>query len=205
MVPENREKQLELFQGASPAVRRPAREAWGPVWLPLRYDQVVLIGIGGLLGLTVVFAVGVERGKELVRGEHAMLARQQTTPPAVLTTAKPPATTVAAKPETRTASTKVETKATPPPATPVMAPKPKTRTKLASGSSRYAVQVVTYSQLRLAKQEMDRLRARGEQAFLVMRDGRTIVYVGPFPSRNHASEKVITLKPRYGDCFVRTL
>ena len=191
MVPENREKQLELFQVAAQSAPRPAREAWGHVWLPLRHDQLILISVGGLLALTVIFAIGVERGKELVRGEHAFLPR-------------PPAATVAAKPEMLPVSTKAESKVTPP-ATPVMAPKPKTRTKLASGSSRYAVQVVTYSQPRLAKQEMDRLRARGEQAFLVMRDGRTIVYVGPFPSRDHASEKVMTLKPQYGDCFVRTL
>ena len=52
---------------------------------------------------------------------------------------------------------------------------------------------------------MDRLRATGEKAFLVMREGRTMVYVGPFPSKMNASEKVVSLRPRYQDCFVRPL
>ena len=201
MVPENREKQLELFQVGAQSVRRPAREAWGHLWFPLRYDQVVLVGIGGLLGLTVIFAVGVERGKELARGEQPLLARRQGTIPAA---AKP---STAATSDTPAVSVQAEAKVKASTATPVEAPKPKSRTKVAEGGSRsrYAVQVVTYSQPSLAKQELDRLHARGESAFLVMRNGRTIVYVGPFPSKDHASEKVMSLKPRYGDCFVRTL
>jgi len=166
-----------------------------------------LISIGGLLGLTVIFAVGVERGKELVRGEQPMLTRRPPTPPAELPVAATPraAAAVAAPEKTPAASAKADAKVKASTTAPIAAPKPKTRVKLASGKSRYAVQVVTYTQASLAKKELDRLHARGEHAFLVMRDGRTIVYVGPFPSKDHASEKVTSLKPRYGDCFVRTL
>ena len=67
------------------------------------------------------------------------------------------------------------------------------------------MQVVTFSRPHLAKQEMERLHARGERAFLVMRDGRTVVYVGPFPSKTNASQKVASLRTLYQDCFVRTL
>jgi cell division septation protein DedD len=73
------------------------------------------------------------------------------------------------------------------------------------GKSRYAVQVVTYSRPQSAKQELERLKARGERAFLVIREGRTIVYVGPFLSKVNASDKVAVLKAHYHDCFVKTL
>jgi cell division septation protein DedD len=52
---------------------------------------------------------------------------------------------------------------------------------------------------------MDRLKARGEPAFLVMREGRTSVYVGPFGSRDNASQKIAGLRTEYQDCFVKTL
>jgi cell division septation protein DedD len=65
--------------------------------------------------------------------------------------------------------------------------------------------VATHTRPQQAKSEMDRLRASGHRAFLVMRDGRTIVYVGPFPSKGNATEQLTTLRSRYQDCFIRTL
>jgi len=57
----------------------------------------------------------------------------------------------------------------------------------------------------LAKQDLERLKARGEPVFLVMRDGRTSVYVGPFPSKQNASKKLAMLKAQYQGCFVKHL
>lgn len=74
-----------------------------------------------------------------------------------------------------------------------------------TSTSRYAVQLASYSQPQLAKRALAQLQAKGERAFLIMREGRTIVYVGPFPSKGHASEKVADLKVHYQDCFVRSL
>ena len=88
-----------------------------------------------------------------------------------------------------------------------MAPKnvkPKTRVA-AAGSSRYAIQVATYATPNLAKQEMQRLRAGGDAAFIVIRNGHTVVFAGPFPSREDAGEKLADLKSRYEDCFIKTL
>jgi cell division septation protein DedD len=169
----------------------------------LRYDQLVLASMASVIGLTLVFACGVERGKQLVRSERVLLARQHPTLP------QSPTTSSAFESPTATPSVPATTETERPkrehiPA-PAITPKVKRPGKPASGKSRYAVQVVTYSRPQLAKQELDRLQARGERAFLVMRDGRTILYVGPFPSKVNASEKVAMLKARYQDCFVRTL
>ena len=166
------------------------------MWIPVRHDQLILVGIAGLLAVTVVFATGVERGKRLVRTERLLLPPRTREIIVPLAASETPRQTTAAKPAVvKPAAVK------PLPAT----PKVKTPVKTASGASRYAIQVVTFSRPTLAKKELARLHARGERAFLVMRNGRTVVYVGPFPSKSNASEKLSTLKPIYQDCFLRTL
>lgn len=203
MMSRDHESQLELFELKEQPAPRAHRDTLGRLFLQLRYDQLLLSGMAVVIGVTVVFACGVERGKELVRFERAVLGRQQSassTGPAVdpMTPAASPAAVPAVAPQAL--SVKKEAPAL------EKAPKAKgTPSKSASIKSRYAVQVVTYSRPQLAKQEMDRLRAKGEPVFLVMRDGRTIVYVGPFPSRGNASEKLTMLRPHYQDCFVRPL
>lgn len=189
-------RQLELFElqpGAPPRIRR---ETLGRIQVHLRHDQAMLSAIAGVLVMTVVFACGVERGKTLVRAERLLAVRQQraSPEPAPVRETAPAAAPATVEPATRA---------------PAVVPKPKPVTKVAAeptpSGSRYAVQVVTFSRPQRAKQEMDRLRARGERAFLVMRDGRTIVYVGPFPSKGNARQKLSALKTQYSDCFVRTL
>ncbi len=203
MVPEQTENQLELFDAASQSTGRPSRLPTGPLRVVLRHDQFLLVSIGIVIGLTVIFAFGVERGKELVRSERAFLPRPQQLPvvqgPAA-TTAEPVTSGSGAPVASAVKGEGSEKRSAP------AAPKaPKEPTKLAAGKGHYAIQVVSYSRPMLAKQEMDRLRSRGERAFLVMRDGRTTVYVGPFPSKGNASQRLTMLKPRYQDCFVRSL
>ena len=198
------ESQPELFQLAGQPAQRAPRNPLGRFYLQLRYDQLVLAGMACLLAVTVVFAGGVERGKQLARTERALLVKQPENAPAASSHAPQPASAAPQKP----AATRIEPKAVPP-----QAPlKTKTPSRVAeetpskkSGDRRYAIQVVTYSKLPLAKQELERLRARGERAFLVMRDGRTTLYVGPFPSKANAGEKLAKLKSQYHDCFVRVL
>ena len=89
---------------------------------------------------------------------------------------------------------------------------PKAAPKAAPGApakmpvkSRYAVRVVTYSQPSLAQLELTRLQRRGETAFLVKQSDRTVLYVGPFPTRAHAAEKLAVLRRQYRDCFLQSL
>jgi cell division septation protein DedD len=215
MAPDLRENQLELFDLGRQQPARMSRESLGRVFLQFRHDQLVLGSIAGLLGLTVVFACGVERGKQLVRSERVLIARQQQALERVPAEPKreasaPVIQAAPAVPAVITAPAPVKAPATP--AAPA-APAKKEKTKVAdaakpkakTGSSRYAVQVVTYTQPQLARQEMERLRAKGEPVFLLMRDGRTIVYVGPFPSKTNASERLGRLRARYQDCFIKSL
>lgn len=185
----------------------PRRHGWGGIVVHLRQDQFILVGIGVLIGITVIFAAGVERGKQLARSERALLsptlAKTEHAPrPAGTSTTrlKSGASTTSREAEARPEAPVAEQKRAP-----SAAPKAGTPSKLAAGRSRYAIQIATYTRPQFAQQELARLQARGEAAFLVIRDGKTSIYVGPFPSKASAAEKFAALKTRYRDCFVRSL
>ena len=195
-MPNMNSEQLELFElsNQKPDVRRPM---WGRLNLQMRYDQIVLLSIAGLLGLALVFACGVERGKQLVRSERPLLTHKDIEP---------------SQGQTLSQSSNRVILSTPAPAAKDLAPAPtapvdtKEPGKVAASKKlRYAIQLATYSRLVLAKQELERLQARGEQAFLLMRNGLTSVNVGPFTTKANAKEKLADLKGHYQDCFMRTL
>ncbi len=207
MVSGDGENQLELFDLANQPAARVRRESFGRLLVHLRYDQAILFSIGLLLGLTVIFACGVERGKLLVRSEQLRLARQAL-----------PAVASSSTQETRQAVVKQPSAPKGDAALPVKseaataAPQPKqvkqkvkVAQKPASSKSRYAIQVVTFTRPQSAKRELDQLRLGGDPAFIVIREGRTVVYVGPFPSKDNASARLASLKSKYQGCFIRTL
>lgn len=213
MTTGSHEGQLELFELGEQPVPRIRRTPVGRCLVQLRYDQLVLGVMAAVMGITVVFACGVERGKRLVRSERMLLAREQV--------AEPPTAKAKSKPAPVSAPTKIKprTRVVDGSEAPVIGSTTPagsaTAGSVATAASlppaprerigRYAVQVVTYSRPHLAKRELDRLQASGERAFLVMRNGRTVVYVGPFPSQGNAREKSANLKGRYADCFVKSL
>ena len=184
--------QLELFDLSGQPTAKPRHTTLGRLVLQIRQDQLMVAGIAGLVGFTVVFALGVERGKQLVRSERVLFARQQP-PPQPQAVAPAPSSVKTAQPVT---------------AAPATAVTPRAPTKVATpgaSRSRYAVQIVTYRQPQLAKRELERLQAKGERAFLVNRQGLTALCVGPFPSKDNAKAKLVQLKDRYQGCFLKTL
>lgn len=199
--------QLELFDLSQSSAATPRRYGWGGVVIRLRQDQLIVLGISALIGVTVVFAAGVERGKQLARTERLLrsptLVKTESSLPAASASssssksAEPPSAS-----KTREAASEppvVEPKRSPS-TTPGATPPRKLAQRL-----RYAIQVATYSRPHLAKQELSKLQARGESAFLVIRNGKTSVYIGPFPSKANAAGRLTSLKTRYRDCFVRVL
>lgn len=195
----NAASQLQLFETpVTGTIRRPAMP---PTRLELRQDHVILLGILGLIGVSIIFAWGVERGKQLARGERLLIApsnpASEESPLRVGTTHNIPSSSAKSS-----SPVKIERQA-PPAGKPVNAPR--TPKRLAGTNSRFAIQVVSYSQPALAAQELKRLQARGESAFLVKKQDKTVLYVGPFDSRQRAKDKVAGLRSRYRDCFVRSL
>lgn len=183
-------QQLYLFEVPA-ASRCPAGRVGA---LSLRPDHVLLSLMFGLIGLSVIFALGVERGRQVAQvEERALLAPRE---PEV----KTKASTSSVEPETPSP----RRESTPNPVAPKK-PAPKAAVKVAKGPSQFAIQVVSYNQPTLAQQELQRLQQRGERAFLVKREGRTVLYVGPFPSKDHAAGKLTALRRHYRDCFVKGL
>ena len=200
MVISSEGDQLELFDvAAGPA--RPRQAVPGFWHVQVRHDQGIIGGIAALIGLTVVFAMGVERGKEFARAERLLLpvrgatAPEEVSPTSEATEGSEPSVTSPVERVQEAPSIDSRQVPAKPSAPKLKVPEP----------SRYAVQVVTYSRPQLAQRELKRLHEAGEQAFLLERQGQTVLYVGPFASKNVAREKVTALKSRYTDCFMRSL
>ena len=211
MTPAEAQRQLELFDLTLQPNSRPRTQTLGRLAISLRYDQLVLAGIAGLIGVTVVFAGGVERGKQLVRAEYLLAHQESQAPSSPATSASSRSEETQAQPSAPVTQTKSKSVPVPTPARKRSEP-----SKLVSepgsqlvaelpSTSRYAVQVVSYRRPQLAQQEMEHLHSTGERAFLILREGYTVVYVGPFPSKMNAREKLAQLKARYQGCFIKTL
>lgn len=188
----NAPQQLYLFKVPAERAVHPEPLCIGA--LSLRPDHVLLSLMFGLIGLSVIFALGVERGRQVAQVQPPLLAPRE---PEVKAKASTPPV------EAEIPSSRRDIAPSP------AAPKPrvpKAPVKVATGgSSQCAIQVVTYSQPMLAQQELQRLHQRGERAFLMKRQGRTVLYVGPFPSKAHAATKLTSLRHQYRDCFVKSL
>ena len=197
-----RDTQCELFDfphQTPPQARFSSMER-----VALRPDHAVLLIIAGLIGCSMVFACGVERGKQLARAEQPLLPLRATlssgNASSVQTGPQPKAATPTPPPQPTSVA------ASNPVSAPLKAePSPRTLAKRVAGASRFAIQVVTYRQTPLAQQELQRLQRRGEQAFMIKKEGRLVLLIGPFPTKAIASAKLVNLKQRYQDCFVRTL
>ena len=183
------DEQLQLFDvPAHPAHRRRGFTSVGQA--TLRHDHAVLLAMTALIIASVVFAFGVERGKRLARTEQSASMAEALPAPEPVTNSQPVAAPMA--PAVK-----------PVPSKPAkLAPK---ASKLASKESNFAVQVVSYSQARFAQQELQQLQRQGEKAFLMQQQGRTTLLIGPFPTKAHAVDKLLTLRQRYQGCFIRAL
>lgn len=199
-----RDRQLELFDApVQPSRRRGTALPFAN--FTVHADHLVLLVIAGLICTSVVFALGVERGKRLALSD---------------TSSSDLRAAVTGSPASRPLEVKTKTAGSSPPATtvpPQTAPAPmktpapkktlKTPVRVASEApgAGFAIQVVSYRNPALAQQELQRLRQRGEQAFLMRQTDRMLLCIGPFPSKARASEKLTSLRHRYQDCFVRSL
>lgn len=201
MPPED-DGQLELFDLEHKTAPRPSqRPGVGRVYFTLRHDQIVLVGIGALIGLTVVFAFGVERGKQLSRFEGSGLSvathqsagekvkessASQTETQDLITISRVDAEEPARGPEAQTSSA---------------AP----REEQPQDLSGYAIQVVTYAKHEYAEKERKRLEEKGEVAFVRMYNDLAVLFVGPFETKDQAKSKLAVLRETYSDCFLKSL
>ncbi len=74
-----------------------------------------------------------------------------------------------------------------------------------SRKKQYAVQLIVYKDLKYAKKELEYLSTQKYPFFKEKKNGKIIIYAGPFSDKQEAQEAMKILRKRYKDCFVRLL
>ncbi len=173
--------------------------------LRVRHDHVVLVIMLCLIGVSIVFALGVERGKSLVSSAIDLFPQRLANPEPRGQSATP--ATISSSPQDQDVRHHDPNKAAQGHPTPTQRPvqSPSNTPKTLAGELGFAIQVVSYSQPKLAQQELTRLKQHGERAFLVLRKDRVAIVVGPFTTKEHAKMKLASLRQHYQDCFLRNL
>ncbi|MBI3324406.1 MAG: SPOR domain-containing protein [Candidatus Omnitrophica bacterium] len=181
-------------------------------YVRIRQDHVMLVLIVALIGLSVIFALGVERGKELSKAELinpssklSLLSPTSLPPAAAPSSARRDAALPPAKLPTTTPKPAEQKTPTPKKIEPVPALEPKPAKPSVPKSPQFAIQVVSYRQPELAQRELARLKQHGEPVFLLKGEGKAALLVGPFSDKESATQKLADLRALYQDCFVRHL
>lgn len=148
--------------------------------LSLSYEMLIIILIGLLLAASIIFSLGVERGRSLNSAEVEAPAAIQ---PVVATPATPP------------------TPAPAEPIAPVVAEAPKPPPK-AVGKP-YTIQVASYKTRDLAGKEMTQLKAIGYSADIIKKGDYFILCVGSFANKDAAKQTLAAMEKRYKGCLIR--
>lgn len=147
------------------------------LFLNISYEQLVFFVIALIMIMVLVFSLGVERGKSL------------------LETPAPVEPEIAREPEIELpSSTEIQKEV-------VLKPPPQEIIKKVSKP--YTIQVATYRQKKSAKKELENLRKRGLDSYIISNNGKYEVCVGEYVDRDSAKKNIKRLKKDYKDCFLR--
>jgi len=186
MFARKEHKQLEFFEELtkSPAKRfkRFKLPSVGEekIVFKVSYEKIVLVSIVFVLILTLVFSLGVERGKTLRRPE----AEEE----------KISVVEVFQKKESRLKEENVNSE-------------PIGKTKEAGLKSKfYTIQIAAYKDLSRAFEEKKKIEKRGLQAFILKgKKSWILVCVGSFSDISLAKKQLLVLRKTYSDCFIKEI
>jgi hypothetical protein len=148
--------------------------------IKISYEGIVFVVIGFILILSLVFSLGVERGKS------QKIIKLQPQPPAEVKTPEKKETQLQGK---KAGSTKII----------------KTKGKTLKNEF-YTIQVVAYKNLTLAFKEKEKIKKLGLTPFIIKgKKGYFLVGAGNFDDLSKAKEKLMSLKKIYGDCFIKKI
>jgi hypothetical protein len=149
----------------------------------LTLEQTVLAITILLLGVIVVFCMGVWRGR--------VLERQVLSSPTIMKAMKAPKHEIPRVPKSVVQPPKVV---------------PKPILPIAKNTEKpYTIQVITYRSKDRAKKELSDLLAKGFATSLSVRGEYFEVCVGQYASRLDANRDINALKMRYKDCYVKQI
>lgn len=186
--------QLELFspgKNAASAIPHSRHSFLGLIW---NYEKAILLIVGYIITATISFALGVEKGKNIVTIKTQPRAFMAPGTDSLKQT--PAVKPVQAKPEPslKLAPTLKEEEAVALPAVTV-------KNSLAG----YTIQVASFKKEASAQKEIDALKKKGFVASVLSKGEHLVVCVGSFMGKNEAQTILSELKKRYQDCFIRRL
>ena len=155
----------------------------------LSFEKLLFISMIAIVALVLVFAIGVERGKQLkIPIPEVRLVTPLVTPPE-----SEPQRTETISPKPPVAAMLEETK-------PAVASVSKKPTLLTQG---YTLQIVTYRDKRSAEKIVSELRSKGYDSFVAPKGNFLAICIGKYPSLEDASKIAKSFRKQYPDCFVR--
>lgn len=200
MVPVNTQKQQELFEEFVIREKRKGRFLGAfrfkkPLFpqhrlnIAISYEALIILLISLVLTASIVFSLGVERGRNLDFAEAPM---QQAT-------------------DTKVKETQIQSTEKPVPVEvqgqPEVAPKEQQIQKAVPATTEekaFTIQVATFKTRTLAERESLRLKNIGYSSDVLKKKEFFIVCVGAYAKRELAQRTLRDLKRLYKDCYVRT-
>lgn len=203
------ESQFELFShSAASSSASVGRPHYLKPKVILTYDNLIIASIALLLLLVLSFAVGVERGKSIVRLEHRTIeVPQRKTSVAAAHPERPKASTIPVTSSTSSPAPVQEIKKSPvlvPETLPVLEVAAK-QPEAVPMHGVYTVQVASFKQEKYARQEAMNLKQKGYDIAVVAKGKHSIVCVGKFAQKQEAVAMSSKLRKYYKDCVVRNL
>jgi len=164
--------------------------------LSLSYETLIIILIGAVLAASVIFSLGVERGRSLVGAGLEMSAPVQ--PVAALPAPEPIVPAVAEAVKQVTVKPEVVSKAA---VTNVTAASKGNAVPVTDKP--YTIQVASYKTRDLIEKEVSRLKAMGYSTEVVKKGSYFILCVGSFSSKDAAKQTLALMEKRYKGCLIR--
>jgi len=172
-----RGKQLYLFGSRKDNDKTSGRPK---VILPL--DTLILLGVIVILLFTILFSLGVERGKKIalrLKNEGENIEEHNRA-----------ADSITAKNEDSTQD--------------ILAPQ-KTVDKEKKVERKYHVQVASFHKVKSAREEAQSLKDNGYPVVIMKKGDYVVIYVGGFKDKREAKNNIKDLQRKYKDCFLKRL
>ena len=209
--------QFELFPGTTDQSEKPYKKGVLISSLTLSLENIIILGILGVLSLLFTFSLGVEKGKKFVAKSHSDAvtavddAKGLAQAAAHVQKVKPQQVQPSQSADIRKGQSP---KAQPMAKSTVTVPGTETLQSPAQSSRDlagkviqevYTVQVATFKSERFAQKEIESLKDMKQEVFMVPSGDYTLVCVGKFFQKNMADNLIPKLRKRYKDCLVRRL
>ena len=133
--------------------------------------------------VVLIFSFGVERGKRFLSYNKNQL-KEEPMAPMVPAEIEQPLTEPKTEPKIE-----VSKKPEPEPPSPVSKP--------------YTIQVATYWSKSNAKSELEKLKKKGYDSFIIFNNDKYELCAGEYVDKDDAEKSIKTLKKDYKDCFLR--